>query len=248
MSIWTRWLLAATCVGGCYQTPDNVPSDTDTADGTGATEVAAAGTSDGAAAEETEAEEVIAFFDDFEVDQGTWAFVDEARATQRAPSQWTYLDGDLVQRSGISGPDGADISAGTFAGGGDADWDVYEVTATFTVDDDAVVGVMCHVTDDERWLRLTVDVETGLVRLVESDADGPRVLAEAAADAGALASGVMHALALDCEDGYRGFVDGALVVQAAGPADAEGAVGLYVSGLGDGPVGLRFHDVRVVND
>lgn len=187
----------------------------------------------------------IDFSEEFDADRGQWTFADDPGAEQEGPGQWEYRAGELVQTSDISGPDGVTPSRGTFAVGGDVDWDAYSVEVAFTADDDGVAGVLCHASGAGDYVRLDLDHETGLVQLVRRSAATFTLLAETAAFTPPVALGVQRVFRLECGAQYRGFVDGELVVEAQGDAAAEGAVGVYASSIGDGPDGLRFHWLEV---
>ncbi len=59
---------------------------------------------------------------------------------------------------------------------------------------------------------------------------------------------VQRTLTIECGNAYRGFVDGMLVIEGGESVNAEGGVGLYASSIGDGPSGLRFHNIAVFDD
>lgn len=239
------WLLPA-----CYAPDPGFEEATDTDLGATDTDLGAADGSSSAAADESttgpaDDDQPFSFDDTFDADTGEWVFIDDSAANQEGPGQWSFEAGDLVQRSDISGPDAAVPSAGTFAMGGDPDWDTYRIEATLTADDDGVVGVMGHVEDDATWVRFEVDHETATARLVRSTAGVAEVIAVSSVGAAPLGLEVERTLALDCGATYTGWFDGKLVVEAEGSVDAEGAVGLYASSIGDGPNGLHFHEVHV---
>lgn len=183
--------------------------------------------------------------DSFDLDSGMWSFGDDPGAEQEGPGQWLFRDGDLVQVSDVSGPDTDVPSRGTFAIGGDFDRPLVAVEAGFTADDDGVAGVLCHATTDGDYVRLELDHETGIVRLVESRAGMLTILAEADAFPPPVPLGVERILELGCGESYLGFVDDALILEAPGTGSAATGVGVYASSIGDGPDGLRFHYIEV---
>jgi hypothetical protein len=191
-------------------------------------------------------DEEIDVFDSFDADLGAWSFHDDVAALVAGPGDWQYEEGDLLQRADISGPEQEVPSAGTYAFGGDPDWDAYTVTVAFTPDDDGVVGVVCHATSPLALVRFELDLETGVARLVRSVEGQASVLAESdVLPPAAIALGVPHTLSVACGGSYRGAVDETLVLDTVGDPSAEGAVGMYASSIGDGPDGLRFHWIEV---
>lgn len=195
-----------------------------------------------------EDDEDIEFVDSFEADAGQWRFEDDAGAVEEGPSNWFYSGGDLVQDSDISGAETDNPSLGTYALGGDLDWDAYLVEVDYTADDDGVAGVLCHLTEGGDFIRFDLDHETGIVRLIEKRDGQLSVLEEVEVFATPMTLEVQRRLTLECGDTYRGFVDGALVIEGGESLDAEGGVGLYASSIGDGPAGLRFHSIAVSDD
>ena len=183
--------------------------------------------------------------DSFDLDSGMWTFGDDPGAEQEGPGQWVYRDGDLVQVSDVSGPDTDVPSRGTYAVGGSFDRPTVAVEAGFTADDDGVAGVLCHATTSGDYVRLELDHETGIVRLVESRDGSFTILAESAAFTPPVQMGVERILEIECGDSYLGFVDDALVVEAPGSGSSATGVGLYASSIGDGPDGLRFHYIEI---
>lgn len=217
--------------------------------GTTVAEVSTGAASMGAAdAGETEDDEDIEFLDTFDRDTGAWMFVDDLDAMKEGPSDWVYQGGDLVQRADISGLETLMPSAGTYALGGDQDWDAYLVEIAYTADDDGVAGVVCHANEDGDFVRLELDHETGIVRLVERRGGATSIIAETAAYEVPMALEVERTMSFECGATYRGFIDGMLWVEAKGDAEAEGGVGMYASSIGDGPAGLRFHSIEVQDD
>ena len=197
---------------------------------------------------ETEDDEDIEFFDTFDRDTGAWMFVDDGAAQKEGPSEWVYQGGDLVQLSDISGLETLLPSAGTYALGGDSDWDAYLVEIAYTADDDGVAGVVCHASPEGNFIRLELDHETGIVRLVERAGGENTILAETEAFEVPMELEIERTMTLDCGATYRGFIDGMLWVEAEGNPNAEGGVGMYASSIGDGPSGLRFHSIEVGDD
>lgn len=187
----------------------------------------------------------IDFEDEFDADQGLWTFTDDPGAVQEGPGSWSYVAGDLVQTSDISGPDGESPTTGTYALGGDFDWDSYAVEVGFTADDDGVAGVLCHTTAGGGFVRFELDHETGIAMLVQRTGAGTVILAEAEAFTPPVPLGVERTLRLVCGATYEGYIDNQLAVQAPGNAEAEGGIGMYSSSIGDGPQGLRFHWIEI---
>ncbi len=216
--------------------PDSGAASTSAVDGTGMVDGSTGDT------------ETIDFEDDFSQDLGQWMFRDDPGAAKEGPGDWAYVGGDLVQRADISGPETATPSLGTFAIGGDNDWDSYVVDVTYTADDDGVAGLLCHVTDNGDYVRIELDHETGIVRLVRSTGGALTILDQIQAFEVPMMLEVERAMTLECGATYRGFIDDVPLVEAAGDVDTEGGVGMYASSIGDGPVGLAFHAIEVEND
>ena len=240
-------LSLASCLCGCFEPgPLDEPMDTsstgDIAQDASSTAASPEGGSSG------EDDEDIEFHDSFEQDLGRWRFVDDPGAVEEGPGNWIYVGGDLVQDADISGAETDNPSFGTYALGGDFDWDAYVVEVTYTADDDGVAGVLCHVTSGGDFIRFDLDHETGIVRLVRKEGSVMSVLEEVRVFDTPMALDVQRTLTLECGGSYRGFVDGELSIEAEGSVDAEGGVGMYASSIGDGPSGLRFHDISVSDD
>ncbi|MBL4687622.1 MAG: hypothetical protein JKY37_23705 [Nannocystaceae bacterium] len=235
-------LAALTVAPGCFSPDFGTMASADTG-GSSGTQSASGAEPEGS---ETESDDDdIDFLEEFDTDAGLWTFGDDPGTEQEGPGRWEYRNGDLVQLSDVSGPDDATPSRGTYAFGGDVDWDAYRVEVSFTADDDGVVGVLCHAFPNGDYVRFDLDHETGLAQLVRADAGTFTVLAESLALTPPVALGVPRVLGLECGADYRAFVDDTLVLEAPGDISAEGGVGLYASGIGDGPNGLRFHWLEV---
>lgn len=197
------------------------------------------------ATETGDEDQPIEFEDEFDMDQGLWTFTDDPGAVQEGPGAWSYVAGDLVQTADISGPDGEIPTTGTYALGGDFDWDGYSVEVGFTADDDGVAGVLCHTTAGGGFVRFELDHETGIAMLTQRTGAGTEILAEAEAFTPPVPLGVERVLRLVCGETYEGYIDNQLAVQAPGNAESEGGIGMYASSIGDGPQGLRFHWIEI---
>jgi len=251
------FVVAALMLSGCFNAATDVDDGTLGGDSSGGTDVGSDGADSGAdgvidgessgggADSGSSGGSEVDFEDEFDADRGDWRYLDDPGAEQEGPGQWGVADGALVQRSDISGPDGQVPSRGTFALGGDPSWSTYTVEVELIADDDGVAGVLCHADEDDDHVRFTLDHETGIVRLVERDGEVFTVLAEAEAFVPPVELGVTRVLELSCGATYRAFVDGALVLEAAGDGQARGGVGVYASSIGDGPDGLRFLSIEV---
>lgn len=181
------------------------------------------------------------FFDDFRgPGLGPWAVVD--KGGEAAPSNWSVVDGELVQSSNIhSLPVAASDPAkeGTYAVTGDVGWQDVILQLDLQSDDDDAIGVMFRYKDDDNYYRFSMDRERGYRRLVSKEAGVFRVIWQ---DNRHYEQGRKYRLTIVAQgERLAGFIDGVTVFDVRDFQHLNGRVALYCWAV----EGARFSRVRI---
>ena len=175
--------------------------------------------------------------------------MDEPGAIQ-GPSEWTAVDGVLIQSSDIHVVDDTPHRPGTYALGGSAEWQDVQISVRLRSDDDGAIGVMLRALPQvgpsgeeqgHNYYRFSMDRAGSYRRLVKKIGDTVTVLWQ---DTVAYTVGQTYHLTLRAAGSeLRGYLDGVLVFTTYDSDLKRGQIGLYCSAN----TGARFERVVVAD-
>lgn len=161
--------------------------------------------------------------------------VDEPAAID-GPSEWTVEDGVLVQSSNIHVEVDTPHQPGTYALGGDEEWEDVQVSARLRSDDEGSIGIMFRVSSQlgpngeeqgHDYYRFSMDRESSDRRLVKKVGDTVTVLWQ---DSVQYTVGQTYHLTIRAVgDELRGFLDGVPLFSAHDSDLKHGRIGLSCS-------------------
>ncbi|GAB5518830.1 MAG: hypothetical protein RhofKO_10810 [Rhodothermales bacterium] len=197
-------------------------------------------------------------FDDFEDGDFVGWTIHDDRAPVAGPSDWSIMDGMLMQRSNIWSYDTEALETkyhlGTHAVTGDASWTDYSLNAIVKSNDNDGIGLIVRYQDPDNYYRILlmndpawsgrdssgVAVNTRLQRIQNFVNGEPIILAENKVSE-AYPSGFFSLTADVRGDTLRAYVDGAQILQAVDATYPSGRVGV----LSYANQGVGYDDIRV---
>ena len=175
-------------------------------------------------------------------DAGEVATFDDP-TTVFGPSVWDAQGGVLRQTSSIGAPAGPPtaLAPGTFAVGGDDQWEDVQVSVRLRSETGGAIGVLFRYLDGAHHYRLSMSAARFYRRLVRKEGDTATVLWE---DQGPFDMNTTYELTLRADGSQlSGLLDGVPLFTVHDQTFARGRVGLYCS---DNP-GARFERLLVAD-
>ena len=150
--------------------------------------------------------------------------IDEPGAIN-GPSSWSVVGGVLTQSSDIQVPDDSPHRPGTYAVGGNPQWQDVGISVRLRSGDDDAIGVMFRYQDRDNYYRFSMDRRRRFRRLVKKAGGMVQVLWQ---DAVQYNVGQTYDLTLRAVDGeLRGYLDGVLLFTVFDGTLKRGRVGFY---------------------
>jgi hypothetical protein len=164
---------------------------------------------------------------------------------RNGPSNWSVQGGVLRQSSGMQGPlkvpPGSTFFPGTYALGGDEQWEDVQLSVRLRSDNPGAIGVIFRYQDEKNYYRFSMDRSRKYRRLIRRVNGVVKTLWQ---DAVQYTVGQRYELTLRAVGSeLRGFLDGSPLFTVRDGTVTRGRIGLYCSAN----PGARFERVLVVD-